>query len=112
MEEPQQAIYEQLVRVAERGGTTYYSDIAPLAGVDMGCAVDRNRLFQILDGISRSEHSEGRPLLSAVVVRWAEKTPGIGFFTLARELGMHGGGDDAQYWAEELGRVHQQWRPI
>ena len=104
-------IYKELVTVAASGGTTYYSDVAPLAGLDMNSAADRNGISRVLDRISRGEHVDGRPLLSAVVVLMGENRPGKGFFTLARELGLHEeGADNDEYWANELSRVHWHWR--
>ncbi len=103
-------IYEELVRVARDERTTYYGTIAPMVGLDLDSSEDRESLFRILDGISRGEHREGRPLLSAVVVRNdAGGLPGAGFFRLARELGLHEGGGDEGFWVQEVRRVHQHW---
>lgn len=104
-------IYEQLKTVARAKGTIHYSDIAPLAGLDMELQEDRNRIAAILDEISRHEHDEGRPLLSAVVVHKGEETPGDGFFKMARSVGVMLPGDRRMtFFARELGRVHDAWR--
>ena len=103
------ATYEELKDVARRESYTTYSKIAPLAGLDMGSQADRNRIAEILGEISTHEHSLGRPLLSAVVVLAEEGRPGQGFFTLAREFGLYGGGDDLRFWLDEIKRVHQYW---
>ena len=79
-----EAIYKELIKVAKRNGTTYYSDIAPLAGLDMSLEADRNSISQILDTVSTSEHESRRPLLSAVVLLKGEEQPGKGFFDMAR----------------------------
>ena len=68
MDSGTEAIYQELLLVAKGSNLTNYSDIAPLAGLDMGLPPDRNSMASILDEISRSEHENGRPLLSAVVV--------------------------------------------
>ena len=78
------AIYEELSKVAQSGNTTYYSDIAPLAGLDMSSEGDRFRIAQILGEISEDEHRDGRPLLSAVVILKGENRPGEGFFGLGK----------------------------
>ena len=109
-----QEIYEELKRVAREEKTITYSEIAPLAGLDMELAEDRNSIAEILDEISRHEHDQGRPLLSAVVVH-AEGgesggIPGQGFFTLAKSLGLFRGGDKVVFFALELGRVHKAWK--
>jgi hypothetical protein len=105
-----QAIYEKILRVAKDKRVTYYSDIAPLAGLNMSSEIDRIKMGQILDEISRSENLAGRPLLAAVVIlKKRENIPGEGFFTFAKNLGLYNGGDDLQYWAQELDRVHRYW---
>ena len=104
-----QAIHEELVRVARSQQVVNYSDIAPLAGLNMDSPEDRNRIADILDDISRAEHSHGNPLLSAVVIRRDRNMPGAGFFNLAKRLGLYTAGDDFQYWLQELRRVHDYW---
>lgn len=96
-------VYGELIAVARRGETVNYSDVVSHAE---GCS----RLFRILDRISSYEHRAGRPLLSAVVVG-VEGIPGRGFFDMARVLGLYVGDGEAQYWSEELKRVHKQWAP-
>lgn len=62
-------IYEKLREVAREGKTVAYSELAPLAGLSMKSPADRNRIAQILDDINRHEHDQGRPMLTAVVIR-------------------------------------------
>lgn len=107
-----QALYEELVRVARNADLTTYADIAPMAGLDMGNPAHRNEMARLLGEISTYEHQQGRPLLSAVVVHRAGRTPGQGFFKLARELGLPcGQGDIAEltFFSSELRRVHAEW---
>ena len=104
-----QAIHEELIRVAKNLRVVNYSDVAPLAGLNMESPEDRNQIADILDAISRAEHRAEKPLLSAVVIRRDKNMPGAGFFNLARRLGLHGTGDDFQYWLQELRRVHDYW---
>lgn len=103
-------IYQELVRVARRRDITYYSDIAPLAGLEMSTEVGRMRIAQILGEISTSEHESGRPLLSAVVILKDINIPGSGFFTLAESLGLYDGNDDVRYWLQEIQRVWEYWQ--
>ncbi len=102
-------IREELVRVARNRGYINYSDVAPLAGLNMDLAYDRNQIADILDGISQAEHNAGRPLLSAVVIRRDMNMPGKGFFALAKRLGLLREGDNLEYWLAELRRVHDHW---
>jgi hypothetical protein len=107
-------IYERLIEVAKSETTITYGEVAPMAGLDMGNVGDRAEISRILDEISRHEHVNGRPLLSAVVVHAPTDggggTPGIGFFKMARAVGAHKNKDDVTFFAAELGRVHRQWR--
>lgn len=94
-----QTIYEELKRVARMGKPTPYGKIAPLAGLDMSRADHRAQMSTILAEISTYEHENGRPLLSVVVIHTAgdgtdeSDGPGIGFYTLAKELGVMKGND-------------------
>lgn len=102
-------IYEKLKEVARAGTVTYYSDIAPMAGLDMNYPNDRYEIGVILDDINRYERELGRPMLSAVVVHKDTLMPGQGFFTLARELGFLVGNDKDRFYIQELRKVHDYW---
>jgi hypothetical protein len=102
-------IYDELKRVAKAASYTTYSDIAPLAELDMDNPSHRDEIGQILGEISKYEHSQGRPMLSAVVIHRDNNMPGKGFFKLARELGVYAGSDDLKFYLDELKRVHQYW---
>jgi len=105
-----QVIYERLKQVARNRDRTTYGEIAPLAGLDMSLQRDRTEIGHILGDISRNEHEQGRPLLSAIVTLKDRRSPGKGFFTLARELGlMKPGQDEEAYWSEEVNKVFQTW---
>jgi len=102
-------IYEKLKEVARAGTVTYYSDIAPMAELDMGLPNDRYEIGVILDDINRYERELGRPMLSAVVVHKDTLMPGQGFFTLARALGLFVGDDKDRFYIKELRKVHDYW---
>jgi hypothetical protein len=104
-----QVIYEHLKKVASRRQTTTYGQIAPLANLDMSSEADRGEIGRILGEISEAEHKARRPMLSAVVVRSGDGTPGQGFFWLAKDLGIYDGGDEEAFFAEELKKVHDYW---
>ena len=109
-----QTIYIRMKQAARQGRTLTYGDLAPLANLDMGNPGDRNKIAQILDEISSHEHAQGRPLLSALVVRGDASgggLPGGGFFKLSRRLGaQRAGQDDVAFFAAELTRVFDTWR--
>ncbi|MFN3344234.1 MAG: hypothetical protein ACK412_01100 [Chloroherpetonaceae bacterium] len=71
----------------------------------MDSEADRQRIGAILDEISTNEHNEGRPLLSAVVVKQASGEPGEGFYKLAESLKGY-----PSFWKDELKKVHDYWK--
>ena len=76
-----EAVRNRLIEVARNRSLTTYGKLAPIAGLP---ARSVGRL--VLDAISRSEASQGRPMLSAVVVDANGRT-GDGFFKMAAALG-------------------------
>ncbi len=103
------AIHKELTEVARLQATISYSEIAPLADLDMSRDNDRAEMGRILGEISIHEHEEGRPLLSAVVTH-KDGGPGKGFYTLAGELGVMARKMSAiAFWSQELRRVHDYW---
>ena len=107
-----EAINNKLREVAKSRDITYYATIAPLAGLDMGSPGDRDRISRILGDISTAEHDGGRPLLSAVVILRETNSPGVGFVSLAKDLGRYDGSDDDLYWAQEVRCVHDFWSSV
>jgi len=105
-----QAIYRLLVEVAKQQSTTTYSAIAPLAGLDMGIPEHRYQIGSLLDEINLHERANGRPMLSAVVIREDLNMPGPGFFKLAKDWGLQTTEDDLVFFAHELTRVHAAWK--
>ena len=108
-----QEIYEKLKQIAKNQTIVFYSQIAPLANLDMERSDDRNKIAEILDEISHHEHSQGRPLLSAVVVHSHGQDgggiPGLGFFKMAKALKLQGREDNVTFFAQELIKVHRTW---
>jgi len=102
-------IYERLIGIARKGTVTYYSDIAPMVGLDMDLPPDRNKIGELLDDINQREHADGRPLISAVVVQKDTLRPGQGFFKLSRGLGLFTGSDRDAFYVQELRKVHDYW---
>ncbi len=101
------ALHDRLHETARKRGMAYYSETAPLIGIDdpyFGVRIGR-----LLDAVNYAEHAAGRPLLSAVVIAKESGMPGEGFFTCARSLRRFAERDNLMYWAEELRRVHDYW---
>jgi hypothetical protein len=66
-----------LKRVASQGKTIVYRKAGQLVGLDIESKRDRDQLMTLLDEINRREHEAGRPLLSAVVVGYIQRVPGL-----------------------------------
>lgn len=65
-------------------------------------------LGEALGHISMYEADHGRPLLSSLVVRKAERTPGPGFGDLARHIGFEVSDDD-EFWKSEVRETVEFW---
>lgn len=79
---------------------TYPMIVKPFRG--MGAALGK---------IVTYEHSLGRPLLSALVVKEQSRRPGAGFSQIAATLGRMGAADDAEkFWSSEVEDVIAFWR--
>jgi hypothetical protein len=102
-------IYQKIKSVAQNQEIIFYSDIAPLAGLDMSSPDDRLEIGHLLGEISRYENIQGRPMLSVVVVHKNNNRPGSGFFELAHELGVYDSLDDDSFFIKELKRVYSYW---
>ena len=105
MMDPATVLRNKMISIAKQQVTIYYSDLAPLVSMHH----QSQHFHQLLGDISKAERAEGRPLLSAIVVRKGDNWPGGGFFTLAKDLKLHNGNDDLAYWVQEIQRVHAYW---
>lgn len=103
-----ESILLHLQEKARNRDTTCYGPIAELLGLDLRLACDRNRIGEVVGELSEQEHAQGRPMISAVVVKAETRMPGKGFFTLARKLGF-AVGDETAFHVRELSRVHEHW---
>ena len=108
--ENEEIVYHRLIEAACCGKTITYDDLAAQAGLHAETAQDRAELVQTLEDIAYRENAEGRPLLTAVVVRPEVPYPGKGFFLLARELGFNHFDDERSYYEYELKKVHKFWK--
>ena len=110
MDAKTKAVYEEIIKVAQNEDVITYSEVARRAGINTNWNGWRARIGAILDHINRIEHCEGRPLLSAVVVRKSSNMPGAGFFRLTKTLGLQSSGEDNfKFWLKEIRRVHDYW---
>ena len=94
-------IREKLIKVAKGKKTIYYSELG----------INRRWVGEIVGDISIYEREQGRPLLSAVVVRKDTKMPGEGFWGLTYETqSAKTGVDRRNFWKSELNKVYNYWQ--
>jgi hypothetical protein len=80
-----QKVYWDLSQAAQYHGYVTYQEIAQMMGLHISGNYMGKELGQILGEISLEEHSQGRPMLSAIAVG-SNGLPGEGFFKLAKDL--------------------------
>jgi hypothetical protein len=98
-----------LIDIARRGRTIAYSELVEqIPQIDLSAYDDR--LFHFLGEIGEAESLAGRGILTATVVhKSADRSPGGGFYELAKHLGKNVSDRD-RFWIEELERVSTYWR--
>jgi len=109
-----QDIYEKLKLLARSKELISYSELNKELNLDLNFDIshDRDLIGKWLGEISRLEVSQGRPMLSAIVVHKEGqnyKDPGEGFYKLASDLGRYHGEHDYLFWAAEVNEVFNQW---
>lgn len=97
-----------MVKAARRRGMITYSDLfARISRITM--QPHDQRVYQFLEEISIAEETEGRGMLTVVVVhKTGDMEPGRGFYDLAERLGRDTS-DLQKCWVAELHKVHAYW---
>ena len=99
---------QALIQTAKRKDTIPYSELVEQVE-SIRLEPDAFALAHMLGEISTSEHSEGRGMLTVLVVhKDGDKQPGPGFFELAKQLGRDTS-DSVICWVNELNTVHEYW---
>jgi len=101
--------------VARRQAKTTYGDICNAMSAAGGISLEPNStaLAGLLGQLNILEQEQGRPLISAIVVHKTDDwLPGVGFWNIAREIGIDPGRTENQrleFWVNEFGRCHAYW---
>lgn len=103
-------VYVELIKLARKKETTTYGAIAEMMGLPSHGNYMSREVGQILGEISEWEHSQGRHMLTALVIRDDLGQPGDGFFTFAKELKNIEIENEEEFWRNELGAVFQEWK--
>ena len=107
----------KLIRLARAKSLIIYKDLARVADLPLVGNNMAREVGLVLDPISRDEVGEGRPMLSALVVKKPSREsiplelsiPGPGFFDLARSLGRLQAQDEDSFWEAERDAVYEVW---
>ncbi len=105
-------VYCELIKAAQNRSTIGYQAVATIMGLPMTGNHMARETGHMLGEISQNEHAQGRPMLSALVVR-TSGSPGPGFFKLARDLGKLRPAtreEEERFWRGEIGAVYKTWR--
>jgi hypothetical protein len=91
-----------------------YAQIGPIIRSSPVTGPEDKRFHAMLGEVSTREHSEGRGMLTVLVVHQSgDMRPGIGFFQLAKDLGIYFGktrDDKEVFWINEFKKVLSFWR--
>lgn len=102
-----QAIDALRQRAAVRGMMPYSDLVQKINAITLDA--HDPRLFELLMEISIDENSNGRGMISALVVhKVGDMQPGEGFFELAERLGKDTS-DILKCWITEVKKVHSVW---
>jgi hypothetical protein len=106
-------VRDEMIKAAKQGHPIYYAEIAEIMGLPPSGHYMGKEVGYMGGEISEDEHSQGRPMLSAVAVSVTRRIPGSGFFDLARGLGkLQDSSEQAErrFWKEELRAVYAAWQ--
>jgi len=102
--------YAIMINAAQHYGFCTYQEIAQANGWPMVGNYMGKLIGEVVGLISKNELEQGRPMLSAIVVR-ANRKIGDGFFNWARELGVLAEGqDEDKFWREEIEKIYETWK--
>ncbi len=105
-------VYYKLIKIAEKGETINYGKIGDMMSLPQGQYMGQ-QVGIICDEINNDEHINGRPMLSAVVIRKDWEMPGDGFFECAKSLRKFDGNTEREkriFWQNEIKKVYKEWQ--
>lgn len=104
-------IYAELITAARYRGTVTYQEIADLIGLHTFGANMGQQIGRYAYAVSTEEHSHGRPMLSALIVKVGGR-PSSGFYDLARQLGKLQGSsseEEEAFFLKERQAIYATW---
>lgn len=110
----QKEIRNYLITRAKLGTIIHYGSLNQLLDTpyDLSNSYERHLLGEDLGEISEFEHSQGRPLLSAIVVAEENKLSGVGFFEMAERLELFDPSKTSKkkFLEQEQKKVFDYWK--
>ena len=105
------AATDKLIELAGQRATIAYKELSDWIKAETGILIppSSSRMNEMLGDISKAENQAGRGMLSALVIRRGEKTPGAGFYALAKDMDKDSGTTDEdkkKFWEQELNKVY------
>ena len=88
MEKETQQVIQILQKCAAKGEPIYYGDLYKLIGLSSKNSSDRMKCNKILADVNRSTMEKNGIMLSAIVIRKRDGSPGEGFYESAVELNL------------------------
>jgi hypothetical protein len=100
----------QLRQLAHNRETIYYGRLSDVLAQATEVVLDPHGtpFAGMLGQINVHEHDAGRPLLSAIVLLKNEERPGVGFWNIARDMGI-AIRDPDQFWVTSLHECFNYW---
>ncbi len=95
--EKEKLVRKKLIACARERRSVTYTEVSKWLGFDRWRRSLMDILVPILDNINKHEHTKGRPLLTALVVRADIGFPSTGFFDVASELDVFKTSADNEY---------------
>ena len=101
------AVTSKLTEIAGQRELITYTELSRWIEDETGNSVPANssKMNDMLDEIGKRENQAGRGLLSALVVRQKERTPGRGFYKSAEDCGTTDE-EQREFWQKEVNKVY------
>lgn len=106
-------VRDTLIETAQEQERITYKELANRVDMPVNTYTLTTLLGELLCDINEDEQAKKRPMLSVLVVRSADRLPGIGIFDCATYLGRLKSDtteeEELVFWAREKKRVYKTW---
>lgn len=106
-------VHEYLIELARKQSNPItYAELAHHFGMTITGDADVGFWSRLLGQISETEHRQGNPMLSVLVINQERNRPGNGFYDLAQQFDKYDGHSDIDrmgFYSRELQAVYDHW---